>query len=400
MNYRALASAAVVAIFLISASSALFADSGDAAEMKEGENGIGFSVKDMPKEEQDKLILPSTYNGIANYILGLFLDDLACYDISSADMTDYELSRYAGDKISGKVYECVNADSDSGKISFVATCNSDDNILFDDDSAFADVMKAVGLSNKTQNGAKFTVTAENRDERSNLVEYTYEKNSAGNLILMKERIRDYAQQRCDIEVKYSYTSGDAAKEIEFEVSYGQVVSLEFTNTYDFAGVAISDVTSATRCTVDQDVDTSYRHDWLTCKYDGEKKGRDVTDTNFEDTPEYIWNAYDTANEIIDDMTVSTYDFYQSGADISLFGSFSNIDASLRSNDAMKQFLEKNGSITETYSGAESGAEAIYDDMFNIDGLMKILGIVGIVFLLFVVAVIVLIVILVKANKKR
>ena len=67
---------------------------------------------------------------------------------------------------------------------------------------------------------------------------------------------------------------------------------------------------------------------------------------------------------------------------------------------MKQFLEKNGSITETYSGAESGAEAIYDDMFNIDGLMKILGIVGIVFLLFVVAVIVLIVILVKANKKR
>ncbi len=400
MNYRTLTSAAVVAVFLISVSSALLTDGSDAYEMKEGENGIGYSIKDLSKEDQDKILPPSLYNGSASYILGIFLDSAAYYDITSVDVTDYASSAYRGDKVSGKDYEDVIADTGSSKMTFVATCNSDGNDLFLDNSAFSGVMKAVGLANKTQSGAKFTVTAKIKNEHSTMSTYTYESNSAGDLVLTKERIKNYALDTLDIEVRYSFTAGDGPKEISFDVDYGQVVSMDFTNRYDFAGVAIADVTESDRCIIDQDADSYYRHDWLTCKYDGDRRGADIVDMNFQNSPEYRMYAFDYATVAPYDISVMTYGFYDSGADSNLFGTWSNIDDSLRSNDAMKQFLDRNGSITETYSGAESGAEGVYDNMNNMEGLLKILNFIGIVFLLFIVAVVVLIVILVKVRKKH
>ncbi len=399
MNHRAIAATAVAAIFLVSVSSVAFADGSDAYVMTEGSNGLGFSIKDMAKEDQDKILLPSTYEGRAIYILGMFLDDTAHYDISSIEITDYAMSGYGGQKISGNEFTFVNAESESFKITFEAKCTAAGNNLFDDDAAFADIWKEVGMANQTQADAKFTVTAKAKSQQSTIDTNVFEKNSAGNLMLVKEKVKNYANESLGIEVKYSYAAAEGPREIDFDVSVGEVVSMDFTNEYDFAGVPIADATAATRCIVNQDVNSYYSHNWLTAKYDGEKKGREVYDAEFQNTPEYKGSAYYHADEVPNDLTVATYDFYQSGADFSFFGAWSDIDDSLRSNDAMKQFLERNGSMTETYDGAESGAEDIYDDMINVEGLLKILGIVGIVFLLFIVAVIILIVVLVKARKK-
>ena len=398
MNCKAVMAAAVVAVFLISVSSAVFADNSDAAVMTDGESGIGYSIKDMSKEDLDKIVLPASYECRASFNFNYVVESVAQYTITDIVIEDYKESAYQSVKVSGKEYSCAQANSQSYKMTFKAKCTSDGGNLFIDDVAFSGLIKEVGIANQNQNNAEFTITAKFRYEESFIDTSVMEKNSADNFVVTKDSVKNYGRETVDLEVKYSYTSGGNHKELSFDVSYGRVTSMNFTNEYDFGGVAFADVTNATRCIVTQDFDGYYDHHWYTVDFDDDNYGTDVVDIDYQNCIEYREGGYYFADVATYDMSAPEYHFYGTGD--SLFGAWSEIDDSLRDDAAMKAFLEKNGSIAESYDDALSGAEDIYDDMLDIDSILKILGIIGIIFLLFIVAVIVLIIVLVRARKKQ
>ena len=398
MKSAKIMAAALAAVFVLSAASALFTDGSDGYTWTDGETGIGYKVKDPSSEDLALLFPDDARTELAKNILGHIVDDGSLFTISEIKVSDYSASGYLGNRVDGKETVVLDASSNRVCISFKAVCDTAGLELFKNNARNEGLMKATGADNKTQTGAEFKVDAEYRLDRSMISTDTFEK-VGDNFLLTSERIESRLSSSIEADVSYAFKVADEDRTIDFDLKVGELRRYDVGMELDFQSVALQDVTAGTRALVDYDFDTYIRSEWDKVKYDGSTMGPDNTITDPLNPVSEIPNiAYGEAVFNDGDIAAEEYRFYGDSLIDSLFTNLSDIDDSLRTDDAMKSFLERVGKVYTTYSDAESGAEGILEP-FDLDLFKKFVTYGGIIAGVAIVLIIAAIVAIVKLSKR-
>ncbi len=406
MKYKSILAVAIVAAFLI-AVVPMVSDGSDAASMTDGSAGAGYKIKDLSGDDLAKIFPADWQMDMAKGVLDVIIrDDVDNYNFSTPVVTEYCASEYQGKKIDGNAVTVISSHEMTYKIEFTATRgNAPQATLLDNAEKNKELLREIGISNLSQEGAVFTVTAKVENIGSDLSQKTYETNSLG-LVLTKTYERESVKWVTDADVSYKYNDGTSDKTIQFTSSNGHTASSKVTTTYDFLGVAIADVTLDTRAILNYDYNEFGINQWDTVEFNKNTLGTDTFLIDPQQSPGYVSVAYGYANIDDVDKTVGNYYLYgESGSGVCIFDQYSDIDPSLKSSEAMKAFItDHSGSYSDgEYDPAKSACDSAYKDVSVMDELKLALIVLAVVIgafaLLFLILIIVVIVLIVKRKKR-
>ena len=354
-----------LAMAMFTAVPAVFADQADAYSATDGSQGIGYSYKNLSATDFGKLYTDSDTESMAEDILDRFVSDTTDFTISGVTVTEMSASGYLGESVSGTTVTSLDADSTSYKLTFKATALSDGNPLFDNDDFNVGLIKEIGLDNKTQADAFFTVTAECILSNTSKETSEYVSNSSAEFVLVKEKAtaatRDYAK----IDVKYTYISSGQSKTLQANYEFDRTYAADTATTYDFNGKEAKTVTSSDSCISNGSVNGMTFKMKSVCNYGGKSYGPDITmgdnEVDFIMSMMSLGNPVHSATVVANDLKAPEYTFYGSGSN-ALFNSSTVASTDLQNNDSLKAFLKSVGTVTETYSAAQSATDSIYDDL--------------------------------------
>lgn len=399
MRYRSILAALIVAAFLITVVP-IASGGSDAYAMTEGSNSAGYEVKDMSNDDVKKLLPGLGEMDAKGIIDSIFVDDANNYYITDIVISDFNYSEYRGQKVEGNDVTTVVSTDASYKITFTATRSGfPASQLLDNAEKNKDILKEIGMENRSQEGAVITVSATIENVHSDVERTTYEANELG-LVLTETWKRVAYRLNTDSDVKYKFNDGTGDKTVEFSSSLGEESSVKVKTTYDFMDVAIKDVTDLSRAIVDRDITEYGVHTWDTVKYKDNTLGEDTILIDPQTDPTYISIAYSNADIYAGNITVGEYHLYgETGTCI--FSPGGPQIASIDSEAAMKEFISAHGSWSENdYDAARSAADSTYKDVSIMDeltlGLIIAVAAIG----AFVIIMIILVVVIIIVMKRK
>lgn len=389
MKVKAFA-AIFLAMAMFTAVPAVFTDQADAYTATDGSQGIGYSYKDLSAKDFDKLYTSGDKNEMATDLLNRFAVDPSYFSISEISVTGMSASGYLGESVSGTTVTSLDADTTSYKLTFKATALSDGNPLFDNDDFNVGLIKEIGLENKTQADAFFTVTADCIVSNTSKETSEYVANSSAEFVLVKEKAtvatRDYAK----IDVKYTFISSGQSKTLQANYEFDRTYAADTDTTYDFNGKEAKTVTSSDSCISNGSVNGMTFKMKSVCNYGGKSYGSDITlgdnEVDFVKSMMSLGDPVHSATVVANDLKAPEYTFYGSGSN-ALFNSSTVASTDLQNNDSLKAFLKSVGTVAETYSAAQSATDSIYDDLAGKGGskLVYYAAIAGVVAAVIIVA---------------
>ena len=396
MKYKLTIAFVVVAALVLSVIP-MVSDDSDAYQLKEGESGVGFSVKDLSGDTLKKILPEDRQAALARYVLSnLIDDDCYLYDYSNVVITEYCEEEYYGSSISGDQQDRVNSSSVSYEITFKATrLAGTAHNLFPNEYQNAGIIKEIGVENMSQEGAYFEVTSYVQEVGYEHSKITYATNSEGGLFATHDWTKEYEKESFDSQVKYTFDSG--AKSVSYKSEIGTQKSGRYDVTMDFCGVAAADVRDTTRQLINNEVDQYGKLSWNRVRVgDGEEVGYTSYDYNPDNSDTF--KAYNNV-WIFETDIGQEYVFYSN--DDSVFSLYEGdlVDESLRSDEALKQFFEDNGTVKDTFDSVEMASRSLYQDMTLTEDL-KQAGLVAVAAIgAFVVTVIVIVIVIALIKKK-
>ena len=354
-----------LAMAMFTAVPAVFTDQADAYTATDGSQGIGYSYKNLSATDFDKLFTSGDKNEMATDMLNRFAVNPSYFSISDISVTGMSASGYLGESVSGTTVTSLDADTTSYKLTFKATALSDGNPLFDNDDFNVGLIKEIGLENKTQADAFFTVTADCIVSSTSKETSEYVANSSAEFVLVKEKAtaatRDYAK----IDVKYTYISSGESKTLQANYEFDRTYAADSATTYDFNGKEAKTVTSSDSCISNGSVNGMTFKMKSVCNYGGKSYGTDITlgdnEVDFVMNMMSLGDPVHSATVVANDLKAPEYTFYGSGSN-ALFNSSTVASTDLQNNDSLKAFLKSVGTVAETYSAAQSATDSIYDDL--------------------------------------
>ena len=364
MKVKAFA-AIFLAMAMFTAVPAVFTDQADAYTATDGSQGIGYSYKNLSATDFDKLFTSGDKNEMATDMLNRFAVNPSYFSISDISVTGMSASGYLGESVSGTTVTSLDADTTSYKLTFKATALSDGNPLFDNDDFNVGLIKEIGLENKTQADAFFTVTADCIVSSTSKETSEYVANSSAEFVLVKEKAtaatRDYAK----IDVKYTYISSGESKTLQANYEFDRTYAADSATTYDFNGKEAKTVTSSDSCISNGSVNGMTFKMKSVCNYGGKSYGTDITlgdnEVDFVMNMMSLGDPVHSATVVANDLKAPEYTFYGTGSN-ALFNSSTVASTDLQNNDSLKAFLKSVGTVAETYSAAQSATDSIYDDL--------------------------------------
>ena len=399
MRYRSILAVLTVAAFLITVVP-IASGGSDAYTMTEGSNSAGYEVKDMSNDDVKKLLPGLGEMDAKGIIDSIFVDDANNYYITDIVISDFNYSEYRGQKVEGNDVTTVVSTDASYKITFTATRSGfPASQLLDNAEKNKDILKEIGMENRSQEGAVITVSATIENVHSDVERTTYEVNELG-LVLTETWKRVAYRLNTDSDVKYKFNDGTGDKTVEFSASLGEESSVKVKTTYDFMDVAIKDVTDLSRAIVDRDITEYGVHTWDTVKYKDNTLGEDTILIDPQTDPTYISIAYSNADIYAGNITVGEYHLYgETGTCI--FSPGGPQIASIDSETAMKEFISAHGSWSENdYDTARSAADSTYKDVSIMDELTLGFIIAAAAIGAFVIIMIILVVVIIVIMKRK
>jgi len=397
MKYK-LAIAVMIVAALVLSVIPMVSDDSDAYAVKEGETGVGFSVKNMSGDNLKKILPESKQlNYAKNVMYQLLADTYTNYEYTDVEVSEYSMEMYYGSSISDdNHHNRVGSSNESYKITFKATrTDAAEQDLFKNQYQNEQLIKAVGVANKSQEGAYFEVTAHVVSLGTEHSKITYAINSEGDPFVTHDWTKAYDKNTLEADVKYTFDSG--TKSVTYKVDMGSQKSGRYDVTMDFGDVAIADVRNTTRVLMDTKVDQYGALSWNKVKVgDGEEKGYSSYNYNPDESERF--HAYRNVAIFHRDIA-PTYAFYDPDATVSLYGEYS-VDESLRDDAKLKQFLADNGTVKDTFDSVEKGADSLYQDMTFTEDLKQVGLILGAAFIAFIVTVVIVVIIVLLIKKKK
>ena len=355
--------AIVLALAMFTAVPTVFTDDSDAATATTGEQGIGYSVKNLSTENMNKLLNDAAKEDLAEDVLDKFLYDTSNFTITEITVSEYSESVYRGMKVAGTTVTDIQARSESYKIVFKATTDTAGETLFSNLESNLGMLKEVGLENKTQSAAYFNVTAVCKLAGSEESTSEYTANSSAQFVLTKEIMTGSEVASVKADVKYTFTSSGDPKTIEGSYVFDNETTTKLTTIYDFNGKDLTTVTSTDKCIRDRSIDSMSYKVVNKCTMGGNSYGQEVSigDNNKDLLEAIMMGGANVVNATVvtTDLQAPEYSFYGTG-DNALFTGTS-VATELQDNDAMKAFLKGAGTIVESFSAAKSGSDSIYND---------------------------------------
>lgn len=401
MRYRSMLAVLVVAAFLITVVP-MTSGGSDAYTATDGSNSAGYEVKDLTSDEVEMLVPGLRTISAKGIIDTIFVDDANNYYITDINVSEYRYSEYKGQKVDGNDVTTVVSTDAHYKITFTATRSGlPASQLLANAEKNKDILREIGMENRSQEGAVITVSAIVENIHSTLQRTTSEVNDLG-FVLTETWNRVATRLTTDSDVTYKFNDGTGDKTVEFSSSNGEETSVKVKTTYDFQGIAIKDVTELSRAIVDRNISEYGRHSWDTVKFGDSEHGVDTVLIDPQTDPTYVSIAYSDANIYAGNITVGEYHLYgETGTCI--FSPGGPQVPSLDSEAAIKEFISAHGSWSENdYDKAKSATDSTYKDVSIIDELTLAFTVVavavGVFALIFLIFIIVLIILIVK--KKR
>ena len=330
----------------------------DAFDIVSSEAGLRWDSSTLSSEDIARLYTSAEINDMAWNTLETFADYVGSYDFSEVAIYDMTISKSNGTKVTPDAVTFANAESVSYKISFKATCTSlSDNQLFDN-YVGSELISYVCFSDTTQNGAVFEVTAEVTEKDAIVEKRHIAKTNSGNYVVTGSDIETTDDTKSvKGTAKYTYNDGtqDVVREFSFDV--GTMCGYRTNTKTSFDG-KVEDATIDT-AVLNFTAPTGTKFTLVReFSFDGK------TFRNEYDVSDYIaleCRNVDTSMAVVysdGDLNPPQIYYYSDMGD-ALF--YHVADPSLRSNDAMKAFLQDHGTTSETFSSAQDLAESMIPD---------------------------------------
>ena len=354
-----------LAMAMFTAVPAVFADQADAYSATDGSQGIGYSYKNLSATDFGKLFTDSDTESMAEDILDRFVADTSDFTISGISVTEMCASAYMGESVKGTSVTTPKVETTSYKITFTATTDAEGNTLFTNGEINIGMMKEVGLDNKTQAGATFTVSAVCSSSNSQSKVSDYVANASSEFVLVKETSSNATRECVKAEVTYDFISGGQPKSVKATYDFEQKTAADIVSTRDFNGKETKDVVSTDKCVTESTVSNMSMRMKSQCTCGGKTYGTDITmgdgDTKFLISMMSIGTRVETVKIVTSDLVAPEYLYYGTGSN-ALFDASKVASTDLQNNDAMQTFLKSVGTVADTYSAAKSAADSVHDDI--------------------------------------
>ena len=394
MKYKLTIAVAIVAALVLSVIP-MVSDDSDAYVVKDSESAVGYTVKGLSDEDLKKILPEDIQLDYAHGVMVyLIQDDYTHYDYTEVKVSEYKASEYWGSSTANKEQNRVGSWSYAYKITFKATCNTAvEHDLFFNEYQYESVIKDAGRDNQSKEGAVFEISAyvEYIDMEHSKIKYDY--NSLGQIFVTHDNTKTYIKETLKADVKYTV----GGKTTSYSVDIGSENSGRYDVTMDFGDVAMADVTNTTRVLMETKADQEGGLNWNRVKFDDKEVG--PFSYTYNPDPDVDLHAYRNVRIIEHDIGPQ-YAFYSN--DITVLSMFSGtqVDESLRSDEALKQFFADKGSVMDTFGDVEKGADSLYQDMTFSEDLKQVGLVIAAAFGAFIVTVIVIVVVIMLIKRKK
>lgn len=336
----------------------IFANDSDAASTKtNGSSGISVKISTSDATEIAKFYPTEYWNDIAttvwNGYFGELIGYLPNYNISEGKVVEIDFKESHGVDITDDYVSNVDSKSTVTKYTFKATTVANDYNFFEND--LGQLIKYIEPTNKTHKDAVLKVTVTVEETTSEVTKKYITKNSENNYVVTKGNSESLDYTKVSAEIEYTY--GTVEKSFTYEKTSNRYT--DATVDVDFLDTEPKDATATTNVLRDVKYNKlTYLIDTV-IKCDGKTYTNEMDESGFVAKRELsTFGPLGGSMVISTDISAPVYKFYGDVLDpYAIFDETTVADTSLRSNDAMKDYLDKNGSIGESFSAAESTADS-------------------------------------------
>lgn len=353
----ALAAIAVVAAMCIAPFAVM--EDAEAASMTTGEKGVSFKASTISNDDLDKLMSEEYKQQFAALALSAVVssvdtddpysfDGWTMTDIKVTNMKDVKLAQ--GEKYATNLMKHIYCQACTYDIEVTATYSGVACTMFTLMDGTQDLYKALD-GNKIGNGTVLKIKGTMTTGTTLVDEIKLVKNEAGNFVQTQD------SEEITREMVFNGTVGYKSGTIDTEITWKSTAKSNMTqaNDYDFGDVKPEKATDTTRVFITPSVKgaSEGKFEYKVGDVKGgysqsiDSKDLEILITGiitYEVDDATVWNGT---------YTVSSFYFYDATSDRALFNEDDVNDSSLKSNDEMKKFLDKIGTIGEEFSDAES-----------------------------------------------
>lgn len=353
----------IIAVAVIAIAAAMcipacvFADNSDAACTKtNGSAGISVELSTSDEKEIVKFFPKADWNDDAtgiwtSSVFSSLFANRTSYDVTEGKIVEVKYTKAMGKEITDDYISEVNSSSQIMKYSFKATCKTDNLAIFD--NSLGQLIKYIEPTNKSHKDATFTITVTVEQTTSSVSKGYITKNNDNDYVVTEADGETFNKSSVSAEVKYSY--GTISKDFTYEKIDEMFMKGDFK--LDFMGVDPKDAKSTTNVLYSTMPDDYKVVQKTVVKCDGktytnkEEIGKSAASTELSRFTQLGYNSVYTG-----ELKVPVYKFYGDD-EYSVFNDMMVDDASLKNNDAMKNYVKDKGSIGEDFSAAKSTAES-------------------------------------------
>ena len=397
-SIRMLTAIAVVAIMCVCP---LFVavDDSDAYDVTTGESGLSVTMENLPKEKVNELFTDDKKTEMAKDAVSA-ITSYSSYSmsISALEISGLKIERGLSTRVTDDTAYIYSGTRMEYTATFKLTFTTATDIV-NNNSAFIEVVKAIGTDNRSINGDFFEITAKVVTIETGKEVNEFVKNEDGNFVITSKQTTGYESTESEVTAKFIYTRDAVEKNVSFTAKYTTENSVDQKQDYDFNGVDPVKAKDTTSVYYDGDVGAMARYKFEVT-YDGDTK---------KDGGTYDLSALMMAlggGKIVDKADV--YDADMKAATITYMGDnprtclFEESDIALATENDLKTFVAANGSADESYSGAKDVYDEYNSTVVDDRDMMNLLliGAVAILGFIIVVLIVVLIIVLIVKRKKR
>ena len=391
-----LATAAVLTLFI---ALLIGAGASDAGTLTPGDDAASFSIGDIGDGDFDSIFtyefkeraalhaLEALDTSISHTEAGVEIRDYALSDVVVKNVT--EIRGAVGRQASEEELSDVSVRTFRCDISFTATRINCDGRLFTLRDGMQDLYKELSDGNVIKVGSVLKLEGKLRFDHSDSVVTEIAKNNDSNYVITKstEKLSQYSVYTGFVEYTYSDGSGQVTKKIgmDTEFSYGGTI----VTTLDYYDVETKDVNASTKAISTTDYSDSaykfrfrYRIDDITGGYEyrlGADKMMKLIGEMFGKEPVSAGTAGALGAVITENINVPQFFFYKEGGSMETGCLFNEtfIEEPYRSDDALKERLDRFGDVSVKFEDAKSNADSAYNEM-NLEPVLRVSGLAAIV----------------------
>jgi hypothetical protein len=340
----------------------VLSDDSQAFDITEGSAGVSWESDTLNKEDIAKLFGAGAGESDADDILDELVSDSSDYTISGVEVDNLKVSKSLGTEVTGSSMTVVSCETHSCDIKFKAVCkegHGNERLL--SSTAGADLIRYLGFTNKTQVGAAFEFDVNYGTTRVSIMTYEFVKNAEGNYVVTKLYMKS-SENVTSIkgDAKYTYTENAQSVTKDYTVDIDLNVLFEYDTNYEFQGKAEEATAASPVISTMDNVSGKYTYH-ISYGFDGDD--HEVIDGDLSDFIELEFaigaNTGKATVLLEPSMVVPTYKFYEEGNTVTAIFGYAE-DPSLRTDEAMKAFLDEHGTTSTGFSEAKSIADSNSD----------------------------------------